>query len=145
MKQRKMQYTNRETERLIKWGRETTAQDSNRRRWCRCLGADNRKITDKCRDRQTERLRPCPHREYTQQSQVRLMQGHYSTPPFLRTEEQAGRSCCRFCPSYLSILLGREPGRCTQRRSNEERDGMGGNEIQRTNRNHQKQKPLWES
>lgn len=48
---RKMQYTNRKTERLLKRGRETTAQDSNRRRWCRRLEPDNRRITDKSRDK----------------------------------------------------------------------------------------------
>lgn len=95
---------------MRKWVRETTAQDSNRRRWCSYLEPDTRRITDKWTGRQTERLRPCPHRECPQQSQfVKLMQGHYSTPPFFRTE-QAGRACCRFRTSYPFFQAGSQAG-----------------------------------
>lgn len=72
--------------------------------------ARQRRITDKCTVRQTERLRPCPHRECPQQSQVKLMQGHYSTPPFFRKEEQAGRAWCRFCTSYPLFQAGSQAG-----------------------------------
>lgn len=93
---------------LIRWGRETTAQDSNRRRWYRHLEPGTMRI--KHRDRQTERLTPRPHRAYSQQSQLKLMQGHYSAPPFFRTEEHVGRTCCRFHTSSPFFQAGSQAG-----------------------------------